>query len=229
LAVFDLDSTLFDLSLRVGAIVDEFIEAAARAGRLGGRERAALERLQITRHDWGLEGPLARVGLNQAADQALARELLALWRTRFFSNRYLSRDVPLEGSVDYVQKLHRAGAQILYLTGRDRPGMWDGTWASLLETGFPLDQPGTDLVLKSHAGVDDAEFKAEVLCDLAARHDRIVLFENEPVNINRVEKALPGKVHYIFVATAHSGLESLQPEVEVIHDFTLRPGSAEED
>lgn len=223
LVIFDLDSTLFDLRLRVTSILRDFA-ADAKWQEQFPAECRALGGVEIRPGDWGIETPLMRLGLNPARQSEFFRAVKRHWSDGFFSNHYLRHDFPLPGAVEFVHLLHRRGGQILYLTGRDVRRMQEGTLESLRETGFPLapGDAGIDakvrLHLKPHAALDDAEFKALEVETLASRYPRIWLFENEPVNINAVLRRTPA-VQVVFVDTCHSGIETLGPDIPVIADF----------
>lgn len=215
LAVFDLDSTLFDLTLRVAAIIDDFRHAPANLARFPDACRL-LEKVEIRQTDWGLEAPLGRAGID--CNGVFFQELHAHWAQGFFSSNFLKHDEPLPGSVTYVQELHQAGAEIMYLTGRDVPRMYKGTAESLSSRGFPLELPGIELVLKPDARLDDAQFKLDVLRSAEERYERIWLFENEPVNLNLIARECP-EIGLVFIDSTHSGREELAPVLDTIVHF----------
>lgn len=215
LAVFDLDSTLFDLTLRVAAIVDEFAEDPLERARFP-NECEKLKLVEILTSDWGLEGPLGRVGL--PTDGAFFKALNDYWYECFFSNEYLAHDEPLPGAVEYVQELHLAGAHLMYLSGRDIPRMAPGTEASLRAHRFPLAPETAEIVLKPRADMDDAFFKLGVLQEIEHRYERIWLFENEPVNINLIGRECP-EIGMVFIESTHSGREQLNRTLHSIRHF----------
>src|SRR5688572_16859949 len=65
LAVFDLDSTLLDLTLRVATIVDAFALEPANRARFP-KECDSLKKIQILRTDWGIGEALGRLGMTDA-------------------------------------------------------------------------------------------------------------------------------------------------------------------
>lgn len=219
LAVFDLDSTLLDLSLRVSAIIDAFARDSEFRARFL-EECKILETVEIRATDWGLEEPLARVGYVVDHGSDFFNCLQHFWAERFFSNSFLHHDSPLPGAVRYVNAMLATGADILYLTGRDVPRMWNGTAQSLKDQGFPLNEPRARLILKPHAHLDDVEFKLKVLRDLQRSYEKIWLFENEPVNLNLVARHCPD-VGLVFIDSTHSRRESLQPKLIGIKHFVM--------
>jgi hypothetical protein len=223
LAVFDLDSTLFDLTTRMCRIVDAFAEEPKHRHRYP-KECEALRNLPIQPTDWGLGEPLSRVGMTNETHHEFYRDLHQFWATCFFSDSFLHHDEPHPGAVGYVQKLHSVGAEIMYLTGRDVPRMLDGTKTSLREHGFPLDEAGIELRLKPVADWDDAEFKVDVLRECAHRFSKIYFFENEPVNLNLVAEKLP-EIALVYIDSCHSGREQITSTLDTIQHFEF---SAEE-
>jgi hypothetical protein len=198
--VFDLDSTLFTVAHRTQAILDdlwqkehEFSEHASLLPKL--RE------VRVTEKDWGLHGPLARVGVSimDPVFPIIRRH----WKREFFSSRYLDRDLPYVGAVDYVCELARLGFPILYLTGRDRLNMEDGTVRSLETWRFPLVDEG-DLYMKPTKGdLLDEDYKSLEMNRVLKRFPRVWFFENEPVILNRVAADHP-QVRLVFMDTVHS-------------------------
>ncbi len=217
LAVFDLDSTLFDLTTRMSRIVDAFADELKHQHRYP-KECEALRHLPILANDWGLGEPLSRVGISNETHHEFYQDLHRFWSTCFFSDSFLHHDEPLPGAVEYVQRLRSIGAEIMYLTGRDVPRMLEGTKKSLRERGFPLDEAGIELRLKPVAEWDDAEFKVDVLRESAHRFSKIYLFENEPVNLNLVAEKLP-EIALVYIDSCHSGREQISSTIDTIKHF----------
>jgi hypothetical protein len=219
LAAFDLDSTLFDLTLRISGIIDEFL-ADSENRRLFAAECEALKKMEILRTDWGVDQAMARVGITQQSHPKFVRAVLDFWSYHFFSDQFLHRDEPLPGAVDFVQELHRSGAHIMYLTGRDVPRMLKGTNESLKTWNFPLDHHSARLVLKPSAALDDASFKVAILKEAERNYDHMWLFENEPVNINLVARHCPS-IGLVFIDTTHSGVETVSPNLARLPHFEV--------
>jgi hypothetical protein len=219
LVVFDLDSTLFDLAIRVTAILDQYARAPEHKARFP-LECEALKRIEIRKGDWGLTEPLERLGISLSTHPEFVRDVQAAWAKGFFSNRFLQHDLPLPGAVQFVRDVMSAGADVIYLTGRDIPRMQAGTRQSLLETGFPLNDQSAKMVLKPIAEMDDAAFKVNEIVAYQLKYKQIWLFENEPVNINAVSKRCP-EVKMVFVDTCHSGLEEVHASISKIPHFEI--------
>lgn len=219
LIVFDLDSTLYDLALRVTAILHRFAKSPEKQA-LFPEECSRLLDVEIQRGDWGLHEPLNRIGTTKSQYPKFWDDVHRAWADGFFSNEFLSHDRPLPGAVRFVEDVLKIGSDVIYLTGRDVARMGTGTEASLRETGFPLDGERSRLILKPQAGMDDAQFKADVMEDLQSSYRHLWLFENEPVNINAVSKRCPD-VRMVFIDTCHSGLETPPDYTATIDHFEI--------
>lgn len=213
LVVFDLDSTIFDVSYRIHHILREFAqrEEIRREYRF---EAEKLEQLELHEKDWGIRTALERMGVT-ADKESFFRKVYEYWRQEFFSNSHLHLDQPYPGAVEYVQNLYRAGAEIMYLTARDINRMGTGTEASLLQWKLPFQQPLTSLVMKPEASIEDADFKQDHLQKLDGKYPEIWFFENEPVIINRVHRTCP-HVQIVFMDSVHSGREEVPEHVDRI-------------
>ena len=207
LVIFDLDSTLYDLTKRVFDIMSAFAVDAAIVQKFP-ESAARLAKIEIRRTDWGIQEPLERIGITRETHSDFIAAAQTAWARGFFSNDFLDRDFPLPGAVRFVEDCLAAGAEVLYLTGRDVARMGAGTHSSLRASGFPIDGNRARLHLKPEKSLDDAEFKADAIAVLAAEYQHIWLFENEPVNINAVLRRTP-HVKIVFVETCHSGLEDV--------------------
>ena len=209
LVIFDLDSTLYNVSLRTQAIVDAFVRDPEMRVRFA-KETGILSTLKISARDWGLRQALERTGFHGSDE--FRRTIREFWRSRFFSSEFLHADRPYPGSREGVARLHSAGAEILYLTGRDERNMKSGTIESLNNWGFPLriiDGAPENLIMKPVKGsIEDEDFKEVEMQKIAEKYreanHEIWFFENEPLIIERVRKATPF-VRIVWVDTTHSG------------------------
>ncbi|MCC7403914.1 MAG: HAD family hydrolase [Bdellovibrionales bacterium] len=201
LAVFDLDSTLFDVSPRTKAIFQSLASHPETKRRFP-EESSVLSQLQPLPEDWGIKATLQRSQIRATLDFFEAVRLF--WVENFFSDRYLHFDRLYDGALEFVQQLSEAGATIKYLTGRDHERMGAGTLAAIKASQLPLANESTHLILKPHRNLDDARYKTDNLKALSDRYPEIWFFENEPTIIKLVRVELPN-VKVIFVDTVHSG------------------------
>lgn len=213
--VFDLDGTLIDNRPRVVAILHELgdhwrerhPEAAARC-------RAA----RVQDIGYGLIDNLRRLGVEEAW---LHEEGFHFWKQRFFTDAYQSHDVEVAGAVSFARACHEIGALLVYLTGRDLPGMAIGTFKSLRDLGFPIGTMGVKLVTKPAFEIPDTEFKRSVARDIGRFGEVIAVFDNEPANCNLLLEAYPDCLS-VFVDTQHApDPPALDPRVAVIDTFEM--------
>jgi hypothetical protein len=219
LAVFDIDSTLFDVSPRVERILCEFASDPIYQAKFP-EQIPLLKDIRTYRKDWGFQNALERAGLdgNHPELQEAVRDF---WYERFFSNEYLQYDLPYDGAVDYVNAAANLGAEIVYLTGRDIARMGPGSALTLKQWGFPLDDIQTRLVLKPHKSMDDAEFKTDWFGSLPEKHYAdIWFFENEPVNIHHLRNQ-HSHVNVVFFESTHAGKAKPPEDIPKIMHFLL--------
>lgn len=186
--VFDLDDTLFVAGSRTRAILEHY--AVVRRPDLLTRVRA----LDYLAMPYRLTDTLDRAGITEPTAR---RDMEAYWKARFFGNFWTVVDVPMPGGPAYVTALHAAGATLVYLTGRDEPGMGLGTRQSLRDSGFPVDGARVHFMLKPNFELADETFKADALSRIGALGRVVATFENEPGNAAHFLRAFPGAHHYL--------------------------------
>ena len=219
LVVFDLDSTLFDVSPRIQKILHDFSRLENFA-RLYPESCAILRTIEAKRNDWGFKDALIRSGLDHHSIEFHAA-LREFWKVNFFGNEYLQYDVPYDGAVEYVQAIAQAGAEISYLTGRDVARMELGTIKELQDWSFPLNDVTAKLELKPNKDLDDAQFKSDYfLTSKLKNYDKIFFFENEPVNIELIRLRHP-EVQVVFFDSTHSGLSISPNDLPTIIHYLL--------
>ncbi len=195
--VFDLDGTLLDNRPRVVAILHELGDHW-RATHPEAAERC--RKATVKDIGYGVIDNLRRLGIEEAW---LHEEGLTFWKQRFFADHYQAHDVPIPGAVRFAVACHEQGAFLVYLTGRDLPGMALGTFKSLRDLGFPIGAMGTKLVTKPAFEIPDTEFKRSVARDLARFGEVVAVFDNEPANCNLLLEAHP-ECDSVFVDTQHA-------------------------
>ncbi|MNL41004.1 hypothetical protein D3C87_1633890 [compost metagenome] len=176
--------------------------------------------IKTLRGDWGIANALKRAGLD-GHHQEFQEAIHEFWHKNFFSNHYLQYDEPYEGAVDYVKALHQAGARIAYLTGRDVARLGTGSEEVLKKWNFPLDDR-SELVLKPHKSMDDAEFKSDWFIEASkGPFKKIYFFENEPVNLHKLLVTCP-HVEMIFFKSTHAGKAEPPDSLPAIMNFLLQ-------
>lgn len=192
IVVFDLDSTLFDVSARSLQIVKDWIAEVAQKKFLQVSEK--LQNLKAQEFKYSIDDLWVVRNIEFQGEGAEAfQNLKSYWRKRFFGHDYLIHDAPTEGAIEFVNKLHEKGAKVVYLTGRDTPQMGFGTFDQLARHGFPIDRPRSRLVLKPKRHLDDMEFKAGVVQSLLDLGEVVANFENEPKNLVAMGKVVLDK------------------------------------
>lgn len=201
--LLDLDSTLYEVGPRTAQILKEWVQTQ-EALRFPG-VRNELGRLESCHVGYSLKDTFSALGLKVVEFEV--REALSLlktfWQERFFSSEYLVHDRAYPGAARFVQEVHGTGALIIYLTGRDEPGMGDGTRQVLKRDGFPWGGERTHLLLKPAYGLPDLDHKVNASEFIRGYGKLIASFENEPANLVAIYQQFPEAMH-IFVETVSS-------------------------
>jgi hypothetical protein len=216
-AVFDLDGTLMDNRPRVVAIIHELGAVWETS-----HPEAALACARAKPDDivYGFIENLKHLGVT---DPKLAEEGLEFWKSRFFTDAHQRYDIEVKGAREYVRAIRDAGAIVVYLTGRDLPGMSLGSFASLRDLGFPIGVLGAELVVKPTFEMPDAAFKREVAPDISRLGELVCVFDNEPANVNLFLEVHPHAAA-VFIDTQYAPNPlPLDPRVAVIEHFGRAP------
>lgn len=206
LILLDLDSTLYEVGPRTHFILKEWMHAPE--SREFPRVREAMEKLEPQHVGYSIRDTLQALGFTAAQiespEMAGAFEnLKKFWTRRFFTSEYLKHDRAYAGAAEFAQALHRLGAHLIYLTGRDEPGMGDGTRTNLVRDGFPWDVPRTHLLLKRAFHLPDLDHKKDAAEYVRTHGSLVASFENEPPNIVALYDIFPQAMH-VFVDTVYS-------------------------
>lgn len=175
--IFDLDGTLYDNRPRTIRILHAF---AANLGPAHARDAAVIRGLTASDLKYRIDQTLGPLGV----DAEVIAQAQQRWFQRFFTDTACADDVPHRGAVQFVRLCYEAGATVVYLTGRDIPGMLVGTVRTLRDDGFPVAQPRVELVLKPTFEENDVVFKTRMLDAMDELGTVIATFENEPGNCN---------------------------------------------
>ncbi|HET8715748.1 MAG TPA: HAD family hydrolase [Holophagaceae bacterium] len=212
IAVYDLDSTLFCTGPRNLAILRAFAEIRPQLLPFA-------ERLDAGDMGWNVVGDLEALGFQ---DRAVLAELRHFWRATFFTDRFVRLDSVYEGAPELVRAVQAAGCLTYYLTGRDEPGMREGTLHALEQGGFPLpDGGGVHLKLKPAWEMEDLAFKTAVFEELQALGEVVLAFENEPANANRFLRAFPGATVVLHTTIHAPDPEPLDPGVHRVDSLKV--------
>ena len=121
-------------------------------------------------------------------DEELIKAASKYWFERFFTDAYQAHDIPMVGAPKFVNELYSEGATVVYLSGRDSPGMLVGCAASLREHGFPVGLTNTAIVLKPDFETPDPVFKEEACRFMAEMGEVVATIDNEPGNVNLFQR-----------------------------------------
>lgn len=217
LIVFDLDDTLLNTRERNLRLLHDFAKQASIKEKYPS-EVKKLEGLGFGDISYLIKDTLRSRGIK---NDEFIREMETFWAARFFTNPYCSKDAPIRGAVEYVNSLTQLGATVIYLTGRNWPGMGQGTVVNLTALGFPTDPSQAILLMKPQKEGDDLLYKKGMFAAIAKMGTVIAAFENEPANINEFQKEFSSAT-MVFVDTAHSPKPVVPNNgVQWIADFTL--------
>lgn len=212
--IFDLDGTLYDNRPRTIRIAHAL---AAALPPEHDRDAAIIRALVPSDLRYRLEDTLRPRGVSEDVI-AMAKKR---WFSRFFTDAACADDVPVRGAAPFVQRCFHRGATVVYLTGRDIPGMLVGTVRTLRDDGFPIGQPRVELVLKPTFEEDDTGFKRRMLGPMGELGTVVATFENEPGNCNLFKEHWPAS-HGVLIDTQHApGAPELLPSCVRVPDFSL--------
>ena len=209
LVLLDLDSTLYEVGPRTHQILREWLASPESAPFA--HVRSVLARLEAEHVGYSLKDTFKAVGLEVDEHEEVykaERSAKKFWGARFFTNEYLQYDHVYPGAAAFARELFKLGAELVYLTGRDEPGMGDGTRARLIADGFPFNVPGTHLLTKKAFELDDLEHKQAAATYIRAHGTLIASFENEPPNVVALYEIFPEAMH-VFVDTVYSDRPTL--------------------
>ncbi len=213
--IFDLDATLFEAGCRHKAIFREL----AMANRRACPGMAAVVASWVPDDlPYAVTDMFTMAGIRDTDERARA---FAFWKQRFFSNEYLRFDHAVSGGVAFVNALSKAGAIIVYLTGREEAKMQDGTIATLQATGYPFGPGRGELLMASRSGVADDHFKGspEVQQTIGALGTIVAIFDNEPGNCNALRKSFPGALTVLLDTNHSPGAPPPDIGIPVIKNF----------
>ena len=211
--IFDLDATLFDVGPRVWHIFREYAQQHEDE-----ELKVALDAYRKTSMPYLIKDILAEMEL---ATEDRLENIMPYWFDRFFTDHYQHFDTTVQGAVSYVRELYAAGAHIVYLTGRDAPGMLVGCCESLRRHGFPMGVVRAQLIMKPDFDIPDPVFKEEACGFIDSLGAVVASFDNEPGNCNIFQQHWPQGVNVLLDTQRASMEERPVPEVHTITDFNF--------
>ena len=214
IVVFGLDGTLYDNRPRTLQILLEYSEDV-RSTDLELSD--ALSSLSLERIHRLLSATLRECDVVQGD---VVHEITNFWHERFFSDDYATLDHPIPGAPGYVRALHEAGAMIVYVSGRDIPGMMLGTLASLRDDGFPVCAANIQAALKPDATQGDESFKRKVFRQVRKLGDVIAVFDAAPGICDTARGFFP-EAEIAMVDTWRLEPPDPEAQVDLVGDFRM--------
>ena len=214
IVVFGVDGALYDARSRTLQILLDYAELVETEDP---ELTEALNLLTTESIHYLLSDTLRECSITHAE---VVHDITNFWREHFYSDEYALLDEPVPGAVEYVQTLYRAGAGIVYLSGRDIPGMLLGTIASLRNHGFPVAEVGVQVVLKPDATLGTEEFKRAILPKIGLRGDVIAVFTDKVPSCEIAKRIFPG-AHVGLVDTWTADPLESDSEIDLIRDFRM--------
>jgi hypothetical protein len=207
--VFDLDNTLFDPTAR-----------ATRILRWIGRKHD-VKALRGFTYNGENAADLYRLVGSEVKDPARLKLLgarFAKMYDRLGASGTLDRLAP--GAVAYVNALRRAGATIVYLTGRSAAER-RRTLQTLKRAGLPT--AGAELIMRPSSIRDVQAFKRGELPRLSALGRVVASFDDDPANCALFKRQMPGA--RVFQVRMHRRPgEALPAGVSRVRDFSMGAG-----
>lgn len=194
--IFDLDGTLYDNRPRTLRILHAF---AASLEHEHARDAAVIRSLAVDDLKYLIDDSLSPYNVKTEVVERAKKA----WFSRFFTDTACADDVPVRGAVPFARACYNRGATVVYLTGRDIPGMLMGTVRTLRDDGFPIGVPRVELVFKPRFEDNDHAFKVASLDAMDELGTVIATFENEPGNCNMFHRRWPDS-YAVLVTTQHA-------------------------
>jgi hypothetical protein len=217
IVVFNIDGTILDNRPRSQAILRDFVAFNPDSNADVADSIYALRPDSI---DYYVVESFRQVGIR---DLFVLESALKFWADNFFSNRYVLLDMPIAGATAFIQQMHDSGALIVYISGRGRTTMLEGTMQALLRSGFPIATARTLLVMKPQPRDNNTVFKTTAYNDISRMGRVVAAFENEPRDVNMMKRRWPN-AQIVLIHSQHSReIEPLRRGIAAIEDFTVAP------
>lgn len=202
--VFNIDGCLLDNRPRSQAILRDFV---ATGGDSLATIADSVQAIRADSIDYFVVESFRGAGIHNLF---ILESALKFWSEHFFSNQYVRHDIPVGGAVGYINRLHDAGALIVYISGRGATTMWEGTTASLQACGFPVGTARTLLVMKPTPREDNIAYKRREYARIASLGRVVGAFENDPRAGEAMARAFP-RADIILVRRPHPRSEARLP------------------
>lgn len=175
--VFDIDNTLFDSRARTAA-----------AANVYGEQHGIQALIDLLPEDVGLNGTetAKKAGITNAA---VIKDFSKFWSAFFFDGAHYDFDTPIASTIAWAKAAKKAGAEVVYLTGREQKAESD-TRAQLEAAGLP-DTDAKHVISKPATAGATPAFKASEFQKLTkTAHVAWFLTESQR-DIAAVQQAVP--------------------------------------
>ncbi len=189
--IFDIDSTIFDVTPRNQDILNLFLHT----------KEDISNNYTLNPFDWGIER-----FLKDNNSEKIKKNAKQFWSKHFFSGTFLNSDVPYPMAIESIRNFSQLGFEILYLTGRDSFRMREGTLKQLKHWKLPL-IANNDLITKPNKNLKDGPYKAESIKNIIKnRHKKteFLFFDNEPVVIDHCQFLDLENYEAFYIESTHS-------------------------
>jgi len=257
IVLFDLDNTLFDVDFKNLVILFEYCVNLPQVERACTQKpeqpdcallpqkkdfcgRAAP--LQLRHIGYSLTETLTNLKLSLDPRSALFLDLDQHCNFWFFQGKYCEYDRPYLGAAEFVSELHdKAGATVVYLTGRRKVFFFHATKQALDHGGFPV--PAIDfeefdphalampemknkfreqrvfLIMKGEAETGDHKLTNPMLERIQAEGEIVGGFENEPEIASTWANTYPDGQFFLIKTKARHPNAELDARVHLIHSY----------
>jgi len=189
--IFDIDSTIFDVTPRNQEILNLFLHTKEDISK----------NYTLKPFDWGIERFLKDIH-----SEKIKKDAKHFWSKHFFSGTFLNSDTPYPMAVETIKGFGTLGFEILYLTGRDTFRMREGTLKQLKHWNLPL-LSDKDLITKPDKSLRDGPYKAESIKEIMKNRPEkteFLFFDNEPVVIDHCQFLESKNYEAFYIESTHS-------------------------
>jgi hypothetical protein len=189
--IFDIDSTIFDVTPRNQEILNLFLHT----------KEDIRKNYTLKAFDWGIERFLKDID-----SEKIKKHAKLFWSRHFFSGTFLNSDRPYPMAIESIKGLKDLGCEILYLTGRDSYRMREGTLKQLKHWKLPLNSD-KDLITKPDKTLKDGPYKSEAIEKIIktkSKKTEFLFFDNEPVVIDHCQFLDFENYEAFFIESTHS-------------------------
>ena len=202
LVVFDLDDTLIDCRYRKRFVLREFCALESSQKSWPEYCQKVLD-ANLEDYEYKVSDFLKNLNISNSK---FLKEMEAYWLSKYFTNEYLAADEFFPNAIASLEKMRSLGATIKYFTGRDAPGMREGTIKKLNEHGL-----ADELTMKPDKETSDVSFKTDYFALVTEGFDLVCFFENELKNLHPFVEKYPDAL-FVWLDTLHSPNQPIKNE-----------------